>query len=144
MWSHFNRDVIFSTNEAHKEWRGSAGVRLSYHESAHIKIKELTHNWLKTHSEYDINIRQWIYIHHANEFFKSRNLKFYHVFFPNFEFSDLETKKPNFLKLNNIVPIELNAIDLAHDNSHPGEASHLKFGTDLFNAIQNKEFINIC
>ncbi len=145
MWTHFNRDVIFSENNEDVEWKkGAPGARVSYHEGSSRRIKELTHHWLKTHSDYDINIRQWMYINHANEFFKSRNLNFYHLFFPNFNFSDLETKKPSFLKLNNVIPHKLNAIDLAYDNSHPGDLSHITFGKLISEIIPSGQVINIC
>ena len=135
MWSHFDRDVIFTSSEKGVWWGGnlwqwSPGPRINQHPSAHIKVKELTHHWLNVHNEYDVNMRSWFYIHHANSYFLSKNLKFYHLFHPNTDFTNLLTvKKPNFIKLNNVVPLELNAIDSALDNAHPGEQSHLKFGT---------------
>ena len=142
MWSHFERDTTFTEDVTLSNWPGSTGHRISHHDSADLITKELSNNWLKVHTDYDHNLRNWIYLHHANSFFKSINVKHYNVFHPNFVWEKLKTEKPKFLKLDNILQYPFNTIDLADDNSHPGGISHSTFAKNIFNLIQTNQTIN--
>ena len=143
MWSHFERDTTFTTDPSVSTWPGSTGHRINHNKNVDLITKELSNNWLKVHTDYDHNLRNWIYLHHANSFFKSINVKHYNLFHPNFVWENLKTEKPNFLKLDNILEYPFNAIDLANDNSHPGVISHSTFAKNIFNLIQTNQTINM-
>lgn len=133
MWSHFSRDHIFTENTP---------LRINHHPSANEETKEVSKNWLNVHSEYDHNIRNWLYIHHANSFFKSINLEFYHIFYIDFVFDNLE-KIPKFLKINNILDASFDSIDYGQDQSHPGIKSHELLSNKMFKLIKEKTLVDI-
>jgi len=143
MWSHFERDTVFTKEKELNQWPGTTGHRISHHYTAKPTTKELTNNWMRVHTEHDHNVRNWIYLHHANSFLKSINVKCYHAFHPTFMWEKLTTEKPSFLKLDNILEFQFNAIDVARDNSHPGVSSHIHFAKNIFNLIQTNQTINI-
>lgn len=133
MWSHFEREHVF-TPDGH--------MRLHFHESADEQSKEFAEHWLTVHSEHDHMTRNWMYLHYADCFFRSKNLKYYHLFHANFEFERIKNH-PDFLKIHNVIDLDFTAIDVGSDNGHPGVKSHKKFGDDVFILINENFTINI-
>jgi hypothetical protein len=109
MWSHFSRDCILNNKEKHS--------RIDLHTKS-----KLTRTWLATHTDYDHNMRNWIYIHHAGCYFSKLNLQQHHML--GGDYWDFETK-PAFLNIDNLLSdIKFDVVDFASDGSHPGVDSH--------------------
>lgn len=117
-WSHFSRDCI---------------IGHSKHQRIHSSNTKLTNYWLKTHTDYDQNVRNCFYIHHASCYFKSLNLKYYHML--GGDWDDYQ-KIPNFLKIDNLLDLRFEELDKALDNAHPGIESHRNLAEKLFKVIK--------
>lgn len=128
MWSHFNRECMLA---------GSAVDRLDFgskKRSDRIKIK----HWLAVHTEQDHHLRNWLYIHHAELYLKTKGINsVFHIFGGDYEF---RKTNPNFINVPNILDIEFENIDYGNDGScdstgHPGPRSHRllaeKIGTSI-------------
>lgn len=123
MWSHFNRDHIFD-------------------EKKFIRIRdaddELLRHWALTHSEYDVNIRNWLTIHHADLYIKQFS-KVYHILGGD-KHLDLASK-PKYINIDTLLDLEFVNHDLAPDNSHPGRKSHEAIAKQIYNVVTAGEAI---
>ena len=117
-WSHFSRDCIIGPDT---------------HQRIHGTDTRLTDHWLRTHTDYDQNIRNCFYIHHAGCYFKSLNLQYYHMLGGDW---DDNQKIPDFLKIDNLLDLRFEELDKALDNAHPGIKSHRDLAKKLFKVIK--------
>ncbi len=120
MWSHFSRDYIFHQSGRHKR--------------IHNNDAKLTKNWLLTHTDYDANIRNWLYIHHADSYLKLKNILVFHLFGGNYKQERFSS--PQCIDLKNIVDIEFENFDFGNDNSHPGPESHKILANEIYKSVQ--------
>ena len=118
MWSNFTRDHIFSAG-------GFNRIRKTN--------DPLTRYWVLTHTDYDSNIRNWIYIQHADLYIKQFS-KVYHLLGGDY-FLD-KSAKPSCTNVDNFIDIEFENYDLADDNSHPGQESHKVLAEKIYNIIR--------
>ena len=118
MWSHFSRDIIFhpTSNQRIHEWDN-----------------KLTRNWLLTHSDYDANIRNWLYIQHGDLFLKSKGITVYHLIGGDYQTERFSN--PSCINLTNIIDLEFKNIDFGIDNSHPGQLSHRFMAEQIYNSV---------
>lgn len=131
-WTHVNRDYIFDkiNNEQIGAWTE----------------KKILNSWIQIHSDYDLSIRSGLYIHHAELFLDSLNIKQYH--FRSIGLATFADKIIN--SFTEIKPIYTNKLkhqikkrilykkDLAADNSHPGVNSHAYAAQQLYKIINEK------
>ena len=117
MWSHFSRDHIFNKN-------GFTRIRES--------DDDLTRHWALTHSEHDVNIRNWLTIHHADLYIK-QFAKVYHILGgdPHLELD----AKPTYIKIDTLLDIVFENFDLAPDN-HPGRKSHKILAEKIYSNVK--------
>jgi hypothetical protein len=112
-WTYPDRDLIFRKPGLLRKDNLRVGPWLD-------KVFE---NWCAVHSEYDIGVRGWLNIHHANIFLESMNIELYNFFLDH----ELMMKyKPSFIDvpITNIDFFKLKDIDKACDNLHPGLIVH--------------------
>ena len=118
MWSHFSRDHIF-------------------HPSGHKRIRcrddLLTKHWLLTHTDYDINIRNWMYIHYCDLYLKSKNITTFHLF--GGDYHSERFSSPDCTTIENIIDLEFVNIDFGNDNRHPGLESHRTLAKEIYNYV---------
>lgn len=134
-WTYCNRDVIFNKNGEHKKIT-------AWMEGDDFK------KWLELHSEYDIEFRSGIYIHHAETYLdnlKIKNCGFWAVpsagnridrFLTNL-FNNA-TRMPVFVKKNTLHTGIMNLVDFASNNSHPGPIAHKNAAEKLFKIINEQ------
>lgn len=85
--------------------------------------------WIELLKEHDYTQRTWIYIHHADLYFKSLGVKYIHC--P----VDLYKNKPEHLNIENLYQECLKIVDRADDHAHPGMQSHFQASERIFNYI---------
>lgn len=95
---------------------------------------EMSKTWQQLHNGDDLAIRSGIYIHHAQCYLQTLNLKNYHFFVP-----ERFNKKPLFIKkpTNWYDNIRLKTIDFADDNAHPGPKTYNNLAKLLYKEIKN-------
>jgi hypothetical protein len=121
MWSHFSRDHIFTPTEL-------------YRVNRYNKPDKLTKYWALTHTEFDLNVRNWIYIHHADCYLSSIGIKkAYHMKADEVIISDA---RPQFVNLANMLDFKFVNVDHGRDGSHPGVKSHEKLAKKLCAVIK--------
>lgn len=120
MWSMPNRDVIFKDQGTYSR----LGV---------WKTDKLTKYWLKTHSEEDLAIRSWLYIHHATLYLKEKQIKHYNIF-ANLNW--LGKYKPSFLNVGYLEIDMSSQLDKGLDGKHPGPKTHKMIADKLLTAIK--------
>jgi hypothetical protein len=120
LWTYPSRDMIFQ--------EPTLLLPMPYHPVGSWKTDDLSKNWMKTHSDYDLSIRSWYNMHHAETY-----LNLCQLF--NFNFSvninHIKAQKPKYLKYNNLYLDELDDLllhdyDRALDKAHPGPIAQLK------------------
>ena len=119
-WSHFTRDVIFDPRLDVKR--------------VHSYDDDLSKHWLLTHTDYDINIRNWLHIHHANQYLKTLGIKTYHnpcAF--DIDINDL----PVNLSIDNFTNVKFTILDFGHDGAHPGIKSNEEYAKNVYKYITN-------
>lgn len=131
-WTHINRDCIFD-----KDKNISVGT---------WSDRRTLEAWFYTHSEYDLSVRSGLYMHHAELFLDSLNLKQYH--FQALGAVDIVDRIVN--AFTQPKPIYTNKLkhqikktilfkkDLALDNAHPGIKSHRHAAQQLYKIINAK------
>ncbi len=105
MWTEYMRDTIFHENVSHNIGAWSKD--------------KLAKTWLSLHTPYDMLVRNWMYINHADLFLREKQLCFCHLF-------QSQLKKPAFVDLKGpVINLEDTLkIDLGDDKLHPGIKSH--------------------
>lgn len=105
MWSHPDRDLLFLAD-------GDQPVGA-------WSTSDLAKRWALTHDTCDLATKSWYHIHHANLFFKDKNIRQYNFFANYFLLMDY---KPNFVDviIHDIDVPTLRRIDTALDKKHPG------------------------
>ena len=131
-WTHVNRDYIFN-------------------KAKHIAIgpwsdQRTLETWILTHSDYDLSVRSGLYMHHAELFLESLNIKQYH--FQALAVADMVDKIVNaFTQTRPVYTNKLKyqirkaiipKIDLALDHGHPGIKSHRNAAQQLYKIINAK------
>lgn len=119
MWSMPNRDVIF---------KDQSMIPLGV-----WNTDTLTKDWINVHSEEDLAIRSWLYIHHASLYFKEKQIKHYNIF-ANLNF--LKKHKPSFLNIDYLEIDMGEGVDRALDGEHPGPKTHKMIADQLLTAIK--------
>jgi hypothetical protein len=118
MWSHFSRDHIFHPTK---------------HQRIHMYDDNLTKYWLLTHTEYDANIRNWLYIQHCDLYLKSKGIKVFHLF--GGDYDQERFSNPKCIELSNVLDIPFENFDLGYDKSHPGRKSHKILAEKIYNSV---------
>ena len=112
MWTVFDRDTIF-----HKADKPSE----SYLEKVGAWSKfKLAKKMFRNMELSDQAVKSWIYIHHADLIFKSKNIEYVHY---TAIAGHLEPYKPKFIEVDNMHDIGLFWLDRTEDN-HPGIESN--------------------
>jgi hypothetical protein len=85
------------------------------------------------HNDYDLAVRSGLYIHHAELYLNSLNLKHYHFFA-----QPVHNKMPTWIHhpSNFIKGFEFVRVDFATDNKHPGVESHYLTAGELFKNVK--------
>ena len=117
-WSHFTRDIIFDQALDVKR--------------VHSDDENLSKHWLLTHTDYDITIRNWLHIHHADVYLKTLGIKTYHSLCA-FDV-DISTK-PKCINIDNFTGVGFTNLDLGFDNAHPGMKSQEEFAKQVYKYI---------
>lgn len=118
-WSHFNREIIFDKQQEF---------------SRMLDNEETFKRWLLAHPESDINIRNWLYIHHANKYLESKKITAYNVFCA---FDIDPSTKPSWIEIDNMLPCNFQPLDRGHDGLHPGIKSHEDLANNIYKYITN-------
>jgi hypothetical protein len=122
MWSFTDRDLIF-------------GRKNIFGQQTNIPVgtwnrTDLSNHWSKAHSEDDVGTRSWFYIHHANLFLKSKNLKCFNFYASQ---NHLKRFKPKFIDTQ-VHKVE-SWKDLGLDKSHPGVKSHQAMAEKIYKIV---------
>lgn len=119
-WSFTDRDTIFHPTKGNIQ----IGPWESYE---HFK------EWLKIHSAYDLTVKSWLYMHHAQQHLKLLNVDF--SFLNIIELnqkprwaSNIEFLKTNFKDFQDAYP-------KAKDNVHPGIECHVSVAEEIYKEI---------
>jgi hypothetical protein len=128
-WTYALRDYIFRKN--------LLGIDTSIQVSPWYKDEKFIMKWAEVHNDYDLSIRAGLYMHHAETFLKTKNIRQKHFcayqgFFevlPNFT-SELDTF---------ITGLILPRIDKALDGDHPGPKSHYQAAQSLYEILNATE-----
>jgi hypothetical protein len=117
MWSLPNRDMHFiSGTKKIKPYR-QLGVWMSAR-SGYIA------EWLSRVEPVDSIIKSWLYMHHADLYLKSLNLKYIH--FPAFP-HELSEHRPDFIgPIDNLYTDGISCIDECKNDRHPGPLSQIE------------------
>lgn len=119
MWSHFSRDHIFA-------------------ETGHVRINHnssLEKHWGVVHTDYDLGIRNWIMIHHADLYLS--NLKIKNHFYLLGGQPEIEKQNmPSFINLKHFIDLNFDNEDFGSDNSHPGVNSHATMAKKIHKIIK--------
>ena len=100
-------------------------------------------SWLNIHTDYDLQTRSMLYVHHAESYLNNKNIKNKSFFVsqrnPGGGVSN-DITYPEFLKFNNSVDVYLWDImfsfyDLALDGSHPGPIAQQKLAEEIYKHI---------
>jgi hypothetical protein len=131
-WTHVNRDYIFGKN-----MHTSIGPWSDH---------SILEPWVQTHSDYDLSVRSGLYIHYAELFLESLNIKQYH-----FQAIGSATVVDKIINaFTQIKPVYTNKLkhqikqrilykkDLALDNEHPGVEAHADAAMKLYKIINEK------
>jgi hypothetical protein len=94
---------------------------------------EISKSWQKLHNGDDLAIRSGLYIHHAQCYLNTLNIKNYHFFIP-----EKFNKKPIFINTldNWYKNIRLKTIDLANDKMHPGPKTYSNLANLIYKEIK--------
>jgi len=119
-WSHFTRDIIFDPELEVKRVQSDD--------------ENLSKHWLLTHTDYDINIRNWLHIHHANQYLRTLGIKVYH----NPCAHDVNINElPANLSIDNFTGVRFTILDFGHDGAHPGPNSHKEYANNVYKYMTN-------
>ena len=125
MWSHDNRDVIFTSPTTYVplgSWM------------THDLIKPFT----ELHNPYNSSVRSWMYIHHAYLFLQAKKLKFHFIahYAPSKEFLTYKSEYTSEIKFKKLTAgLFRNKYPKALDNGHMGEEGHREFANSLYAEI---------
>jgi hypothetical protein len=121
MWVPNNRDLLFERDKLITvgAWQET----------------ELVKNWLATHSDYDLGVKSWYYIHHAILYLNSINVKVYN--FASYAFI-LNRYKPDYM---NIDLLESNidkfkTVGKPAKDGHPGVQAHILLAEHIYRTIK--------
>jgi len=110
MWSFKNRDILFTYDGKNKN------------------LGRWIKPWFIQQDLFDLSIKNYLHIHHAESYLKSNKIKYYFMD-PDF-YQDLGTLKPQWFKSISFVDIDFKTLEkslpLALDNLHPGANFHLE------------------
>lgn len=130
-WTHTIRDLLFSASSADQQIGPNLGGESS------TKRKE----YYITHGDYDITVKSLFHIHHADMFFKNRNLNYLHyILETEVRYIDI-AKNTRFKWFNTtlepfkIISLE---IDKADDKIHAGKKTQLNLSKTIISAIKKK------
>jgi hypothetical protein len=129
LWGYPFRDMIFK--------QPTKLLPMSYHPIGVWLDDDMSKNWAKTHSDYDMIIRSWYNMHHAETYLNLHQIS-------NFNFSvninHIKEHQPKYLNYKNLYLDELDSVllhdyDRAKDTTHPGPIAHQKLSQFILNII---------
>jgi hypothetical protein len=127
-WTFIERDLIYKKSFIRKLFKRQEHTPVS----AWIDHEE-SKQWLSVHNDYDLAVRSGLYIHHAELYLNSLNLKHYHFFAqPSNNKMPEWIHKPSCL----IDQFEFTRVDVAEDNKHPGVRSHYLTALELYKHVK--------
>jgi hypothetical protein len=115
-WTYPVRDLIFKKPGLLKNENLKLGPWLE---------TDIYEKWCYVHNEFDVGVRSWINIHHANTVLQLANIQTYNFFLDH---NWLMKYKPKYINVPiiNINFFNIKDIDKAGDNLHPGVIVHKK------------------
>jgi hypothetical protein len=96
---------------------------------------KISKKWAVSVNEYDYIQRTWLYIHHAELYFKSLNLDYIHYPYPKIM---TDVKSQINLEIDNLYLGGVDEQDKAVDGLHPGIKTHNYIADRIFNIINEK------
>jgi len=135
LWSDWSRDLIFA------EIDPSLNYNLGFFPIGTWMTKENDgidiEAWLSIHTDYDLMIRSFMYIHHAEKYLENKKIKNYSFFTDS---NNVTKHIPNFLTFNNLSDLQLwntmfTLYDRALDGCHPGPIAHIKIAEEIYKHI---------
>lgn len=125
MWTYSNRDLVFKD-----------GVD-DYRLGVWIDSKEAK-DWLKVHSNFDLEMRSWIYKHHGWHFLKNKGIPFYFLSTEGpCHFPIPSPKWANDIKFLDIDSAKIQSeSSLALDKSHPNVDYHKRIAKEIYEKIE--------
>ena len=135
LWTEHSRDLIFAKTDR------ALNYNLDFFPIGTWMTKENegidVEAWLSIHTDYDLLVRSFMYIHHAEKHLENKKIKNY-SFFLNAK--NILNQTPNFLTFNNLLNVELWDImfslhDKALDGCHPGPVAHIKIAEEIYKHI---------
>lgn len=115
MWSYAFRDLEFK-----RSFFNFKKIKFTPHKIL-LNKPWYKKQWLPTETLDDYIVKSWIYMHHADMYLKSKNIKFLH--YPVCP-TELDKLKIESIVLNNLCMDGIYSVDLADDNMHPGLKSN--------------------
>ncbi len=100
LWTHFTREDIFDSKD--KVIHITADSKNNYNA------------WLRIYNDYALNFKNWLHIHHADLFLKTKPVTVIH------HVRDATISKPDEIIVDNCIVEELQYKDYACDNYHMG------------------------
>jgi len=127
-WTFIERDLIYKKSFIRKLFKRQEHTPVS----AWIDHDE-SKQWLLVHNDYDLAVRSGLYIHHAELYLNSLNLKHYQFFA-----QPLSNKMPEWIHKPTCLDetFEFVRVDVAEDNKHPGIKSHYLTANELFKYVK--------
>ena len=127
MWSHYLRDLYFRNFLTWICSRYRLGVW-----QKHFMIRGVVRKWIEQMNERDFNLKSWAYIHHADLYLKTKNVRYIH--FPAIP-SELNEHSCNY-KIDNFYTQGISIVDRV-DDGHPGLTSNKQTADLLYEILKN-------
>jgi len=127
MWSHYLRDLYFRN---FLTWICSK-YRLGVWQK-HFMVRKIVRKWIEQMNERDFNLKSWVYIHHADLYLKTKNVRYVH--FP--AVPDELTEHPCHYKIDNFYTQGIPLLDTVADG-HPGILSNNQTANLLHEILKN-------
>lgn len=128
-WTYALRDYIFRKN--------LLGIDTSIKVSPWHKDEKFIMKWAEVHNDLDLSIRAGLYMHHAESFLRTKNIKQNHfcAYWGIFEVMPEFTITPETFINEKILP----RVDKALDGDHPGPISHKQAAQRLYEILNGTE-----
>jgi hypothetical protein len=125
MWTVHLRDMFFKKSFFSKYGFKQLGMWCT---------DRLAVKWMTGLTDRDMTTKSWIYMHHADLFFKEKTIQYLH--YPAF-YREFEDYKPNFINIDNLCKSEIQLVDKVPDG-HPGLQSNLLTANVIFEILRCK------
>ena len=137
MWTHYARDILFKswikTDPLVRLGPWTTGVGSWFRQliDTHVAVGK---DWIENMNEETFALKSWAYIHHADLYLKSKNIRYIH--FPAAP-NELLTYPVNY-KIDNLHLCGIVRIDLGRDKLHPGVESNKHTADLIYKKLNEK------